>query len=304
MDGTMPNGGELTRRALWIINPAAGRRTIQRFIPSVLRILMDAGYMVTTLVTARKGEATELAERYAGDFDLIVCSGGDGTLNETVTGLVRSGSSLPVGYIPCGTTNDFAAARGLPRDAVAAARRIAAGQVSSCDLGRFGSRFFVNSAVFGAFSWMAYTTDQTLKNTLGYTAYLLDGMMDLSRIRPIHMKLTADGREWEGDYVFGAVSNASALGGIIELPVDPDSLSDGLLELTLIRAPRTLQDLDIIVHSILNKDFSGSFLTVTRVRELLVENDPELRWSLDGEDSGALDRVEIRAVPGLLRLRS
>ncbi len=298
------SGPGLDRRALWIINPAAGRRTIQRYIPSVLRILMDAGYMVTTLVTSRKGEAAEMAQRYAGEFDLLVCSGGDGTLNETVTGLAHGGISLPLGYIPCGTTNDFAAAHGLPRDVLAAARRIAAGRENTYDLGRFGSRYFVNSAVFGAFSWMAYTTDQTLKNALGYTAYLLDGVTDLSRIRPVHVKITADGAAQEGDFIFGAVSNASALGGIIELPVDDDSLRDGLLELTLIRAPRTLQDLDVIVHSILNRDFSGDFLTVTKARELQVENSPELHWSLDGEDSGALDRVEIRAVPGLLRLRS
>ena len=297
-------GSGLYRRALWIINPAAGRRTIQRHIPSVLRILMDAGYMVTTLVTSRKGEAAEMAQRYAGNFDLLVCSGGDGTLNETVTGLARGGISLPMGYIPCGTTNDFAAGHALPRDVLTAARRIAAGEESAYDIGLFGSRYFVNSAVFGAFSWMAYTTDQTLKNTLGYTAYLLDGMMDLSRIRPFHLKISADGEVREGDYVFGAVSNAASLGGIIELPVEEESLRDGLLEMTLIRAPRTLQDLDIIVHSILNRDFSGEFLTVTKARELLVENSPELHWSLDGEDSGALDRVEIRAVPGLLRLRS
>ena len=193
------------KRALFVVNPVAGRKTIQKHLPDCVRALMDAGYLVTTMVTAAPGEATQYTKAYGKFYDLVVCAGGDGTLNETVTGLAKSHTNVPVGYIPCGTTNDFSASHGLPKDIPGAMQGIVSGQRQRYDACCFADQYFVGVALFGAFSWMAYTTDQTKKNKLGYHAYVLDGMRDLSRLKPIHMHLEADGETLEDDYLFGAV---------------------------------------------------------------------------------------------------
>ena len=187
---------------------------------------MDAGYLVTTMVTAERGEATQYAKTYGKFYDLVVCAGGDGTLNETVTGLAESHANVPVGYIPCGTTNDFSASHGLPKDIPGAMQGIVSEQRARYDVGCFADQYFVGVALFGAFSWMAYTTDQTKKNKLGYHAYVLDGMRDLSRLKPIHMHLEADGETLEDDYLFGAVSNAYNLGGYLDLSATGVDLSE------------------------------------------------------------------------------
>lgn len=291
------------KRALFVVNPVAGRRTIQKHMPDCIRALMNAGYLVTTMVTAERGEATQYAKTYGKFYDLVVCAGGDGTLNETVSGLVRSQTNVPVGYIPCGTTNDFSASRGLPRDISGAMKGIVNGQRQRYDVGCFGDRYFVNVAIFGAFSWMAYTTDQSRKNKLGYTAYLLDAMKELSRLKPIHMRFCADGVWLEDDYLLGAVSNAPKLGGIIELPADRVDLCDGLLELVLVRMPRSATELDTAVRGVLSHDFTNPFLTMVQAREIHVENPPKLQWSLDGEKSGYYETIEICALPGFLDLQ-
>ena len=291
------------KRALFVVNPVAGRKTIQKHLSDCVRALMDAGYLVTTMVTAERGEATQYAKTYGKFYDLVVCAGGDGTLNETVTGLVKSDISVPVGYIPCGTTNDFSASHGLPKDIPGAMQGIVSEQRARYDVGCFADQYFVGVALFGAFSWMAYTTDQTRKNKLGYHAYVLDGMRELSRLKPIHMRLEADGATLEDDYLFGAVSNAYNLGGYLDLSVTGVDLSDGILELVLVKAPRSLPELDQLLRAITAGDFTGPWLTLRHVKNMKVHNPPELQWSLDGEKSGCYETVEIHALPGFLELQ-
>ena len=291
------------KRALFLINPVAGRKTIQKSVTECIRALMESGYLVTTMVTAARGDATQFARTYGKIFDLVVCAGGDGTLNETVSGLAQSKTHVPLGYLPCGTTNDFCASRGLPKDVAGALQAIAAGEVRQYDIGCFEGSYFTNAALFGAFSWMAYTTDQTRKNRLGYHAYVLDGMRDLSRLKPIPMKLWADGETIEGEYLFGAVSNARNLGGYLDLTAQGVDLSDGLLELVLVKAPHSLPELDHAVRAVTAGDYTGPWLTLRHVRELVVYNPPELQWSLDGEQSGYYETVRIHALPGFLRLQ-
>ena len=291
------------KRALFLVNPVAGRKTIQRYLADCIRSLMDAGYMVTTMVTAARGEAVQYAKAYGKFYDLVVCAGGDGTLNETVTGLVHGGRQVPVGYIPCGTTNDFCSSRGLPRDIPSAIEHIASGTRRTYDIGCFEDQYFTNVALFGAFSWMAYTTDQARKNRLGYGAYVLDGMRDLSRLKPIHMRITADGETLEDDYLLGAVSNAGSLGGYLDLSEQGVDYADGLLELVLVKAPRSLAELDQLVRCIVANDFSAPCLTLRHAKDITVCNPPELQWSLDGEQSGIYETAHIRVLPRYLELQ-
>lgn len=294
-----------SKRLLLIVNPVSGKKMFLRYMPQVVRIFMDAGYLVTTMVTAAQGEATDYAAEYALAHDLVVCTGGDGTLNEVLTGLARKGLSVPVGYIPCGSTNDFAVSRGLSSDILAAAEAIAHGRVTRYDVGRFGDHYFSYVAAFGAFSWLSYTTDQTLKNVLGHTAYILDGIKDLPKVKPYHVRLTADGTVYEGDYLFGAVCNSTSIAGTLELPRDRVDTCDGLFEVLLIHEPKTIMDLESILLAVaVNKDYQSPYVDFFRASDIVIENPPTLDWTVDGEFPGHYDRVEVSPLQGFLKLIS
>jgi len=292
-----------SKKALLIINPVSGKKLVLKHIPYIIRRFMDSGYLVTTCVTSRRGEATELAALLGGSFDLVCCTGGDGTLNETLNGLALAGLQVPLGYIPCGSTNDFAACHNLSSDIVKAADNVARGTQRRYDIGRFGDSFFTYVAAFGAFSWLSYTTDQNLKNVLGHTAYIIDGIKEVYKIRAIHLRIDACGTIHEGDYIFGAVCNSTSVAGTIELPktvVDP---SDGIFEVLLIKMPKTITDLDMIIRGILNQDYSCPLLDFFQASKLVVEGEPGLEWSLDGEKMIAKDHQEFTVVPGFLNLQ-
>ena len=291
-------------RCLLIINPVSGKKMILRYIPQVIRAFMDEGYLVTTMVTDCRGEATDFAARYGRSFDLLCCTGGDGTLNEVITGLAREGIDVPLSYIPCGSTNDFAISRGLSSDIPTAAKQAASGQCTRYDIGRFGEHYFTYVAAFGAFSWLSYTTDQNLKNVLGHTAYILDGIKDLSKIKPLHLKLTVDGVSYEDDFLFGAVCNSTSIAGTLELPQSLVDTCDGKFEVLLIRVPQSLIDLENIVMGLLSQEYNNPFIVMTQGREIHVENPAGLEWALDGENSGPCSTVDISPMPGFLNLKS
>lgn len=291
-----------TRKMMFIINPVSGKKMIIRYLPDVIRIFMDAGYLVTAMVTSRRGEAAELASRYCEEYDLVVCAGGDGTLNEIVTGLARANSSLPVGYIPCGSTNDFAVSRGLSSEILTAASKAVSGQVACYDIGQFENRFFTYIAAFGAFASVSYNTDQNLKNTFGRTAYIMSGLLELSAIQPIHLRFTVDGTVIEDNFAFGAVCNTTSIGGTLTLPSSRIDPSDGFLELLLVRMPNDLIDLDEIVHGLFEQDYSSPLLEFIPAKNILVESIDPIEWSLDGEAGGAYTSIRISSMPGFLRL--
>ena len=291
-----------TKRLLLIINPVSGKKAILKYIPQVVRVFMDAGCFVTVMVTGRAGEATELAAQYAADFDLVVCTGGDGTLNEVLTGLLSRQLRLPLGYIPCGSTNDFAVSRGLSADIPAQAAAIAEGRLRRFDVGRFNERCFSYVAAFGAFSWLSYTTDQNMKNLLGHTAYLLDAVKDLPKVKPWHVELEADGQVCAGDFLFGAVCNSTSVAGTLELPKDQVDLCDGRFEVLLVREPKTLPELEATVRGLLTQDYSAPTLEFFHASRLRITSPADLEWTVDGEFAGCPERIDITPVPGFLEL--
>ena len=204
---------QFDKKAMLIINPVSGKRLVLKHLTGVIRSLMDAGYTVSTYITSRRGEATEFVQRYGREYDLVCCTGGDGTLNETITGLAKEEIDVPLGYIPCGSTNDFALSHKLSTDIPTAAANVASGNRRRYDIGRFGDSFFTYVAAFGAFSWLSYTTDQRMKNVLGHTAYILDAVKDVYKIKPQHVRMTANGTVYENDYIFGAVCNSTSVAG-------------------------------------------------------------------------------------------
>ena len=219
-------------------------RKASKVLAEILAEFNRADFDVHTYVTAQQGDGVQAVEKMAPGMDLVVCCGGDGTFNETVTGLMRSGLEIPIGYIPAGSTNDFAASLGLPTDPVEAARQIVGGVPVAYDAGRFADRYFSYVASFGAFTKVSYSTPQNVKNLLGHVAYLLEGMQEISQIRKLHVKLTLDETDvLEDDYLFGAVCNSTSVGGIMTLDPNQVDLQDGKFEVLLIRAPKTLQEI-------------------------------------------------------------
>ena len=233
----------------------------------------------------------------------MVCSGGDGTFNETVTGLMQAGLDIPIGYIPSGSTNDFATTLGIPVDCIAAAKMIVEGVPVAYDTGKFGSRYFSYVASFGAFTKASYSTPQSVKNLLGHIAYLLEGMQELSQIRKLHVKLTLDeGEVLEDDYLFGAICNSTSVGGIMTLDPNQVDLTDGKFEVLLVRAPRTLQEIPECLLSVQKQQYNSTMMTFRNASRILVETDPEIPWTLDGEKEDGHDLVEIQNLHKAIRI--
>ena len=295
---------ELYRKLLLIVNPVSGKKMILPVLTDVIQSFMEEGYFVTVMVTGGRGDATEFAVKYAKDYNMIVCAGGDGTINETITGLASIGVKKPIGYIPCGSTNDFATSHGLSTDLMTAAKNAVNGAIASYDVGKFDNKCFVYVAAFGAFTGISYNTDQALKNAMGHAAYIMSGIWELSQIRAIKAKITADSKVYEGDFLFGAVCNTNTIGGTLTLPDNLVNLSDGKLELLLIRMPEDLIDLEEIVSGLFDRDYSSPLLELVQAKEVRVETPEPLEWALDGEASGLYTDVTVTTLPKFLHLRS
>ena len=231
------------KKVLFVMNPYAGTRKGSRFLADILTRFNRADYDVTAYMTAGPGDGGEVVAKRAKDFDLVVCCGGDGTFNETVSGILRSGAQTPIGYIPAGSTNDFANSLGIPGDCLQAADRIVNGQPVAYDVGIFGDRYFSYVASFGAFTKTSYATPQNIKNALGHTAYILSGITELSQIHPEHIVMELDDETVEGDFLFGAVCNSTSVGGILTLDPKQVDMQDGKFEVLLVRAPQSLVEI-------------------------------------------------------------
>ena len=207
----------LMKKMLFVMNPYSGMRKAVKYLADIISLFNRAGYDVITHMTAGSGDATEVVSRLCSGMDLVVCCGGDGTLNETICGILHAGADVPIGYIPSGSTNDFAASLKLSTSVMQAARDIVDGQPVSYDVGRFGDRYFSYVASFGAFTKASYSTPQSVKNALGHTAYVLEGINELSQLRQEHVRMEIDGDVIEDDFIFGAISNSTSVGGILTL---------------------------------------------------------------------------------------
>lgn len=284
------------KKMLLIVNPVAGRKQSLRLIPEIVRIFMDAGYLVTLTVTGARRDAARFAERFGADFDAIACAGGDGTLSETIAGTLRCGADVPLGYIPAGSTNVFATSHGLSGDILAAAKNIVAEPVKRIDTGLFGERCFAFIAAFGAFSWTSYTTPQNLKNVLGTPAYLLDGVISLPKIKPIHMKVSAGDAVHEGDYLFGAVCNLFSFPGLMKMPAGKVHTDDGVFEVLLIREPGSLLDWQTAINSVTSGKYDSDVIEFFQASELTIQSPDPVAWALDGEYEGRGSGETIRVV--------
>lgn len=287
------------RKLLLIMNPVAGKMAVSRQLGGILEVFSNNGLISTVLPTAAPGDAARFAESYAQDYDLLVCCGGDGTMSETAAGLSRCKKRIPVGYIPCGSTNDFAEYHSIPTDLVAAARLAVTGVPTPVDMGMINGRCFINAAEFGVFTRVAYDTPQRRKNFLGFYAYVLEGIKDLANLKSKQMRFTVDGESIEGDFIFGIVAAASNLtDSTLEFFGQPVISGDGLFELVLIRRPTSPLELECIVRSLRMKDPNSTLVSFRRGRHISVCQEGELNWTLDGEKLETEGSYEIEMIQG------
>ena len=291
------------KKLLFIMNPFAGQRKANKFLPEIISLFNRAGYETNVYMTGGPGDAAKMVQLRAKDADLVVCCGGDGTFNETVSGLILSGADVPVGYIPAGSTNDFASSLKLPGNPMQAAQNILEGQPVAYDVGRFGDRYFTYVASFGAFTRTSYATPQNVKNALGHMAYVLEGINELSQIRKVHVRMELENEVVEDDYLFGAISNSTSVGGILTLNPAHVDLGDGLFEILLVRAPRNLTELPECILALQTQDYSScgmiTFRSGSKIRVFASEDMP---WTLDGEREEGHEEVQVENLHHAIRL--
>ena len=295
------------KKLLFIMNPKSGLMQAPKYMSEIIVRFSGAGYLTQVLMTEGKGDARDFAAEYGGTVDTVVVSGGDGTLNEVIDGLISAGLKTPIGYIPAGSTNDFANSVGLPKSIMACVERIINGTVQPIDIGCFNGRYFSYVASFGAFTSTTYSVPQNIKNILGHSAYVMAGIKELAHIKPIHARITLekgtpDEEIHEGDYILGGVCNSRSIGGIVNLQKLDVDMNDGLMEVLLIRTPKDLIELSDTTASILGGTFKSHQIEKYSVRSATFEIEEDTHWTLDGEYEKGNRICEIKTLESAISL--
>ena len=291
------------KQLLLIMNPAAGTKKANPHLPEILSVFGRAGYACLVFMTQKQGDGAALAAQYAAQADLVVCIGGDGTFNEVISGLVSVESQTPIGYIPAGSTNDFATSLGLSKNVIQAAQDIVSGYPQTFDVGRFQERYFTYVASFGAFTRSSYTTSQSVKNALGHLAYVLEGIRELTSLRRYHVAVLLDHSvRVEGDYIFGAISNSTSVGGLLTLDKEVVDMNDGQFELLLVKYPETMAELAEVIVALSAQKYDSPSLIFRSASTITVTAEPGIDWTLDGEFAKGSESIEIENLHSAVRI--
>ena len=283
----------VAKKMLFVFNPKAGKGKIKTHLLDIVDIFSSHNYEIIIRSTQAPRDAYEKAKEYADSVDLIVCSGGDGTLDEVVTGIMEVDSSVPIGYIPAGSTNDFANSLFMPKNMIRVAEMIMAEELYHCDIGRFNQKTFAYVAAFGLFTDVSYETDQDLKNVLGHVAYVLEGVKRLFDIKSYHMKVSSEEVQVEDDFIVGMITNSRSVGGFKNLTGKNVDMNDGFFEVTLIVHPKNPLQLQEIMTALVMAEDNTDMIYSFKTRQLTIETDEEVPWTLDGEFGGNHRYVEI-----------
>ncbi|MBD5105758.1 MAG: YegS/Rv2252/BmrU family lipid kinase, partial [Lachnospiraceae bacterium] len=259
----------------------------------MIDIFTKAGFEVTAYPTQQQGDAIKATKEKADDVQVLACSGGDGTLDEVVTGMMECENRIPIGYVPAGTTNDFAKSLGISSSMIKAAESIVNGKLFPCDIGSFNDDTFVYIAAFGLFTDVSYATDQQIKNVLGHMAYILEGAKRINSIPSHHVKYIRDGIETEGDFMFGMITNSLSVGGFRKITGKNVELDDGLFEVTLIKKPKNMIELNMILASLVGRKIVTEYMECFKTNEIYIETEENIPWTLDGEFGGYHSKVNI-----------
>lgn len=291
------------KRVLLIVNPCSGKAKMQNELLSVVQIFSSADNTVTVYPTKSAGDGTEYIKKLPENaYDLIVVCGGDGTLNEVITGIMESGKNFPLGYIPSGTLNEWSSGLNISRNIQDAAKDIIDSKTITLDIGKFGDKYFSYTASFGAFTSASYSAPQDVKNALGQAAYFFEGIKSLANIKPVHLKFTYEEGEVEGDFLFGAISNSLSVGGIVKYDKIPVTLNDGWFEVLLIRKPDNILKIQPLIDGIIKHEFDREGMVFFRTKNLTVTSNENIDWTLDGEHAISGTETEISNIHNAITL--
>lgn len=292
------------KKVLLIINPVAGKKRSQSLLFRMIDILSQNGCDVTVYPTTRRGEADEAARKHGKDYDLVACCGGDGTLNEVLNGMSAWQHPVQLGYIPAGSTNDFARSAQLPTRFFDAVLAVTRDREKTLDLGFFDqTRRFSYIASFGAFTATSYSVKQSTKNRLGHLAYVLAGVKEFFSLKSQHVRVEADGNVYENDYLFGAVCNSLSVAGLVKLDPSLVDMNDGKFEVILVKKPKSVTDVMNIVRSIRSSDFENDMFEFFKASQITFTTQEEMDWSLDGEHQQGRCCVTVENIPDALKLK-
>lgn len=274
------------KKLLFILNPISGKNQIKPYVCDIIDLYVSAGYEVTVHTTQTRGDAREVAKTRGAGYDIIICSGGDGTVGEVVNGLLTLDEVPCLGYIPAGTTNDYAKSLGIPTKLMDAAMNTIEGQAYACDIGDFNGHYFVYVAAFGLFTDVSHQTPQETKNMIGHLAYVLEGVKSLASVKSYHLKVQYDDVEIEDDFIYGMVTNSISVGGFKMFTGKDMVLDDGLFEMLLVKIPKNLMDLQAIIGALLLQKVEDNYMVYAKTKEVTMISGNSVPWTLDGEDGG------------------
>ena len=285
----------MKKKVLFIVNPKSGKGSIRSKLLDIVDIFVKAEFDLTLYISQSAGDARAKAKEVEGRYELVICSGGDGTLDEVISGMMECEKRSAIGYIPCGSTNDFAHSLKIPTSMTKAAEHIAAWKEFPCDIGRFNDDYFVYIAAFGLFTDMSYETSQDVKNVLGHLAYILEGMKKLTEIKSYPMKVESDEMTVEGNFLFGMVTNSTSVGGFRNITGKHVHLDDGVFEVTLIKTPQNILELNEIIQAVIaGKSENNKYFYQFRSKAVkFISGDP-VAWTLDGEFGGYHEVVDVK----------
>ena len=292
-------------KLLLIMNPKAGVMQAPKNLAEIVGRFSSAGYLTEVLMTEGKGDARDFAEECGGDVDVIAVAGGDGTFNEVVDGIISAGHMPALGYIPAGSTNDFASSIGLPKQMLDCVDTIVGGAPMPVDIGSFNGRIFSYVASFGAFTSATYSVPQNLKNIFGHAAYVMGGIKEIAELKPIHAKFVSDkdtghARVFEGDYLLGAICNSISVGGILNLENLGVNMNDGEMEVLLVKMPKDIIEISETAMSMFSGSFQSNQIESFTTSHLEVEIEKNIHWTLDGEYEEGSSFCEIKILPSAI----
>lgn len=291
----------MNKKMLFIVNPLSGKAEIKTYLSDVIDLFIKNGYSVNVHTTQSIGDAKVKAKNAQG-YDIIVCSGGDGTLNETVCGIMENPLCPTLGYIPAGTVNDFASSLDISKDIMTAAKHIVNGNMFMCDVGKFNERYFSYIAAFGAFTDVSYSTPQQFKNIFGRAAYILEGIKQLPSIKRHKITFTANNKTIEDEFVFGMITNSTSVAGIKTSDKHRIFMDDGLLEVLLVKSPKNPLDLQLILNDIITQNFASKQFYSFKTDKISFFSPEKTRWILDGEYGGEYNNCVIEAQKQALKI--
>ena len=283
------------KKILFIYNPYAGKGRIRLYLSSIIEFYVKHGYEVIIYSTQEEKDATRIVKEclVRDDYDFVISSGGDGTLNEVISGMIQLNKKVNIGFIPSGTTNDFAYSLGLPKNILEAAETVLKGEPFPCDIGKLNGKFFAYAAAFGIFTDTSYATPQTTKNILGRLAYILEGIKSIPKWKSHHVKILSGDRLIEDEFIYGMIANSSSVGGFKGITGKDVMLDDGVFEGVFIKVPHSVLELQTIINDLMHGNTESEHIIYLPVKKLELLSGRSIKWTIDGEYGGKYKRVQI-----------